>query len=121
MLGRAIGIVSNNSRSAIEAYVRLHELGEYVDFIAARDTADPSKLKPAPHLLDKAIKGVGVSLSRCTFVGDSTTDIQAAKRSSVKSVAFANKAAKLATLASKMPDAMVTSMDRFLPASRHLQ
>ena len=96
--GRPIAIVSNNSASAIEAYLDLYDLNRYIDVISARNTADTSLLKPDPYLLRQAINRLNVTPEDCVFIGDSISDIHAARGAGVRSIGYANSPRKTATL-----------------------
>lgn len=106
--GRKLAIVSNNGSLAVESYLHRFELTQCIDNVSARIEADPSLLKPDPFLLLQAQKMLGVSSPSCVFIGDSTTDTQAAKAASIASIAFANKPEKFDTLARQFPDSIIT-------------
>jgi HAD superfamily hydrolase (TIGR01549 family) len=77
--GRPLAIVSNNSTIAIHAYLDLHDLQPHVTHVSARTSPDPALLKPHPHLLTTALTALNVPAAAATFLGDSVTDIQAAR------------------------------------------
>ncbi len=106
----SVGIVSNNSTVAVNAYLRIHELMADVAFVSARTSPNPSLLKPNRHLVDQAISYAGVSAHRCTLVGDSASDILAAHAAGVKAVGYANKPGKLKQLHDVQPDALIDSI-----------
>lgn len=107
---RPLAIVSNNSVSAIETYLQLHDLTSHVDYVAARSDADISRLKPNCAFLLEAAAALSTPLSRCSFVGDSETDVQAARAAGTWSIAYANKQGKDGLLAPYGPDVITTSM-----------
>ncbi|MBV7702843.1 HAD-IA family hydrolase [Nocardia nova] len=107
---RAVAIVSNNSADAIAAYLAHHELSNDVSSIFARTSADVSKLKPNPYLLNQALSTLDLSTHEAVFVGDSVTDIEAARAAHVAPIAFANRAEKIDRFAPYAPDAVITSM-----------
>lgn len=109
--GRSLAIVSNNSVNSIEVYVDRHNLSPLVDCIAARRSADTSQLKPSPYLVNQVANALVAEPARCALVGDSPSDIQAAKGIGVLTIGYANKSAKLAVLATCEPAAIVTSLD----------
>jgi HAD superfamily hydrolase (TIGR01549 family) len=76
---RPLAIVSNNSVSAITAYLDIHDLSSAINTIAARANANVPLLKPSPHLINEAVKALAGTLTSCTLVGDSSTDIEAAR------------------------------------------
>jgi phosphoglycolate phosphatase len=50
-----------------------------VSYVSARTSPDPTLLKPHPHLLTTALTTLNVPAAAATFVGDSVTDIEAAR------------------------------------------
>lgn len=108
--GRPLAIVSNNSRNAVESYLDLHDLRHQVDPIAARTTADTSLLKPSPYLVAQAVNALNTRPVRCTLVGDSISDIQAAKATDIPAIAYANKPGKAERLATADPEATITTI-----------
>ncbi|WP_081915325.1 HAD family hydrolase [Saccharothrix sp. NRRL B-16314] len=109
-----VGIVSNNSEAAVSTYLRLHDLVGVVRLISARTQADPLLLKPDGHLVEQAIRAMGVEPILCTLVGDSISDIQAAKAVGVRSIGYINKKWKWSTLASAAPDALTSSITHLI-------
>jgi phosphoglycolate phosphatase len=108
--GRRLAVVSNNSRTSVEIYLDLHGLRHRVDSVSARTSADTSLLKPRPHLVEQAVQAIGARSDRSTLVGDSVTDVYAAKAAFVGSIGYANKPGKIERLAGEMPTAVVTSL-----------
>ncbi|NIH86603.1 HAD family hydrolase [Amycolatopsis granulosa] len=92
--GRPLAIVSNNSAAAISAYLGFYGLRSLVNVVSARESADVQLLKPRPHLLNKAVRALAIPAERCVFVGDSLTDVDAAKAADVSSIGYANKPGK---------------------------
>jgi beta-phosphoglucomutase-like phosphatase (HAD superfamily) len=108
--GRPLAIVSNNSVAAVETYLDMHELRQVVDLISARANADLSLLKPSPYLVTSAANVFKIAPSFCAFVGDSVTDIDAAKLAKVRSIAYVNKPGKLEQFKKKNPEAIVHAL-----------
>jgi HAD superfamily hydrolase (TIGR01509 family) len=108
--GRTVTVVSNNSAAAVRAFVDAEDLGGYVHSIVARTDPDPRLLKPDPHLLLQAAATLGAPPSTCTLLGDSVTDVEAARRAGTESIAFANKPDKRDPLLSAGPDALISSL-----------
>jgi phosphoglycolate phosphatase len=67
---------------------------EYVAAIVGRTSSDPMLLKPNPHLVTASIVQVATVPGRCTIIGDSESDMVAARRAGTKAVGYANKAGK---------------------------
>jgi phosphoglycolate phosphatase len=115
--GRPLAIVSNNSVSAVETYLNIHNLSRAVDLVSARANADISLLKPNPYLVTNAAQGLNVEPLTCAFVGDSLTDVEAAEAAGVRSIAFANKPGKTENFLPTSPDVIVTTLSSLLPAA----
>jgi phosphoglycolate phosphatase len=114
--GRAIAVVSNNSERAVTAYLDQHGLADRVDLISARTSANPALLKPSPHLLDQAINGLDASPVECVIIGDSVTDIQAARAVGIRSIGYANKPGKRDSFTAEHASAIIDSLaDLVLP------
>ncbi|GAA3003054.1 HAD family hydrolase [Actinokineospora diospyrosa] len=103
---RPLVVVSNNSRVAIEAYVARHGLTHLISGISAREDARVDHLKPSPYLVDQAL--AGRPPASAVFVGDSASDMLAARASAVPFVGYANKPGKVDRLAGAA--AVTTSM-----------
>jgi phosphoglycolate phosphatase len=84
--GRTIGVVSNNSTRAVTAYLDHHGLIGGIALIVARTSHDPALLKPSPHLIDKAVRGLNADPAATALVGDSLTDIEAARSAGIASI-----------------------------------
>ena len=108
--GRIIGVVSNNGPRAVNAYLERHDLSDGVRLVVARSSHDPELLKPSPHLIDEAVRGLQADPERSTLVGDSFTDIEAARRADVSSIGYANKPGKHERMIQLGAGAVITSM-----------
>jgi phosphoglycolate phosphatase len=114
--GRLIAIVSNNSDRAVRAYLDQHGLADRIDLISARTSPDPALLKPSPHLLTQAITGLNAEPAECVIIGDSITDIQAARLAGIASIGYANRPGKYDDFTAEGATAVVTSLaDLVLP------
>ena len=111
---RPVAIVSNNSAHAVTTYLSDHDID--VDHVAARTSADPSLLKPSPHLITRAIRVLDAQPTGCALVGDSRTDITAARLAGVASVGYANKPGKHRTLADAGADVIIDDMQALAEA-----
>ncbi|WP_067879572.1 HAD family hydrolase [Nocardia vermiculata] len=108
--GYTVAVVSNNSASAIAAYLDDRDLHRDISGIFARTSADLTALKPSAYLLNLAMRTLSTTAEHTVFVGDSTTDIQAARAARVSSIAFANRPEKIDRLAAHGPDAVITRL-----------
>lgn len=97
--GRQVVIVSNNSVEAIRTYLARQDVNERVDLVVGRhDGMDPRHLKPDPYLVTEAMRAVGIEAAHAVLVGDSTTDVQAARTVGVAVIGYANKPGKATAL-----------------------
>jgi HAD superfamily hydrolase (TIGR01662 family) len=108
--GRTVAVVSNNSERAVRVYLDQHGLDDRIDFVSARTSPDPNLLKPNPHLLHQALTELAAQPNECVLVGDQTTDMQAARRTGIDSIGYANKPGKTDSLAQAGATAVVTSL-----------
>jgi HAD superfamily hydrolase (TIGR01509 family) len=118
---RRVAIISNNSQAAVARYLAAHRLAEHVDVIVGRTNPDPALLKPHPHLVIQALDALGSDPAACALVGDSISDIQAARAASTASIGFANKPGKAERLQVAKADAIVSSMAELHEALLALQ
>jgi phosphoglycolate phosphatase-like HAD superfamily hydrolase len=94
--GRAVGIVSNNSERAIRAFIADHELDETSVLIVGRPYGRPDLMKPNPWAINRALITLRTPAERSVFIGDSLSDIEAARAARTSCVALANKPGKRA-------------------------
>ncbi|WP_410666971.1 HAD family hydrolase [Amycolatopsis sp. cmx-4-68] len=104
--GRPLAIVSNNGVPAISAYLDLYDLRTSIDFVSARDGSNAALLKPSPYLLHQAVTALDVAPGESVFLGDSTSDIEAAQAAGVRSIGYANKPDKDSRLTAAGADAI---------------
>ncbi|MGH8902773.1 MAG: HAD family hydrolase [Egibacteraceae bacterium] len=108
--GRTVSVVSNNSTTAVEAYLTAYELIQYVGLVVGRTDPDPALLKPHPHLIVQAVRALSANPATCILIGDSTSDIEGSRAAGVRTVGYANKPGKRERLARAGADAVVTTM-----------
>jgi len=114
--GHTITVVSNNSAEAIRAYIERADLVDLVDGIIGRTRGRPDLMKPHPHPLRAAIVERGADPSECVMVGDSGSDIEAARAAGTASIGYANRPTKRQGLASLGPDAIIEAMNEVADA-----
>jgi len=108
--GRIIGVVSNNSPRAVNAYLDRHGLTDGIALVVARTSHDPALLKPNPHLINETISALEAHSFAAALVGDSFTDIEAAHSAGVDSIGYANKPGKRKRMIELRAGAVITSM-----------
>lgn len=67
-------------------------------------------MKPSPYPLLEAASRLGKTPGRTVLIGDSVTDIEAARAAATRSIGFANKPAKETSLADAGADEVVLNM-----------
>ena len=67
---RIVGVVSNNGPRAVNAYLDRHGLSEGIRLVVARTSHDPALLKPSPHLINEAIRGLNADPAATTLAAD---------------------------------------------------
>ena len=108
--GRSVAVVSNNSAAAVHSYLARHGLDDRISLVVARTNHDPALLKPSPHLIIQAVDALNAEPRECTLVGDSVTDVQAARLASVQSIGYANKPGKRERLSAAKAGAVINSL-----------
>lgn len=108
--GKPVTIVSNNSSAAVRRYLHRVGLDDLVSGVSARDDAEIRHLKPSPYLLHRAVSSGGGTPDAYLMIGDSASDIQAARAAGTAVIAFADKPGKRKRFARLAPDGIVTSM-----------
>jgi phosphoglycolate phosphatase len=83
--GIKLGIVSTKFRYRITNILKREDLFKYFDVIIGGE--DVKECKPNPRGLLEAIKKLNLSISQTIYVGDSSTDAEAALRAGVSFVA----------------------------------
>ncbi|MFK4084012.1 HAD family hydrolase [Kribbella sp. NPDC020789] len=116
--GRRAAIVSNNYADAVTEYLANAGLTDSIAHVEGRNPSDPMLMKPAPHLIEKAIAALGTVGSACVFIGDQTTDMEAGKAAGVSTIGYANKPGKADALAAAGADVVLTTMSALAKAIR---
>ncbi len=82
--GVKVGVVSLNSPRSVRVALTRHSLDGLVDVISGHDL--PDKMKPNPHQIWASLKVLKCAPKTALFVGDSDTDMLAARRAGVRAV-----------------------------------
>lgn len=130
-LGLAVGLISNRHREFMERELALVDESGWTDLFDTMVCGDDvERRKPAPDLLLKALEELGRPVDEtCWYVGDSTTDVVAAKDAGITAV-FYNGAHWDEAWISKIfpgtvrhphqPDAVVDSLPELVALARRL-
>lgn len=114
--GRRLAVTTNNSPAAVELYLRRHRLaGPFGGHVHGR-TADALALKPDPDCLLRALRTTGTPPDGALMIGDTPTDLLAARAAGVPFLGYARDAGKAALLRSYGAGAVVTSLATVLEA-----
>jgi HAD superfamily hydrolase (TIGR01509 family) len=108
--GNRIGVASNNSGPAIRTYLAAHDLTEAIDVVAGRRPYEPWTMKPDATCLTECLAQLRTTADRCVFVGDSLTDIQAARALGMPVIGFANSPGKAATFSAAGANAVISNV-----------
>jgi phosphoglycolate phosphatase len=113
-------IVSNNAAVAIEEYLELHGLTNYVAAIFGRPFGRPGVMKPNPGLVNQAVQELGDEPADCVMIGDSITDIEASRTAGVRSIGYAKTPQRGLDLAAVGADAVTNDMVALAAMVRHI-
>jgi HAD superfamily hydrolase (TIGR01509 family) len=114
--GKLVGIVSNNGEPAIRQYLALHVLP--VDVVVGRAYADPDRMKPDPAPVAAAVAELGVAPADCLLIGDSPSDIAAARAAHLHGVGYAKPPTRQAGLIEAGAEVVIHSMNELVRALR---
>jgi phosphoglycolate phosphatase len=115
--GRRVAIVSNNASTAVETYLRGHNLTRYIDGVAARFDGMPlHQLKPHPFLIERGLATVRARPVDALFIGDSVTDIEAGQAAGTSTIGYANKPGKHQRLTAAGADTIIDTMQLLVQA-----
>ncbi|MBL0887540.1 HAD family hydrolase [Myceligenerans indicum] len=96
--GQQVVIISNNAPEAIEAYLNRSDLAGYVHLVIGRPPRRPDLMKPNPFMVRGALTRIGVAAADAVMIGDSATDMRAARSAAVPAVGFARTPGKVNVL-----------------------
>ena len=118
--GRPVGIVSNNSRAAIDRFLELHGLSSEVTSIASRVIGRPELMKPSATPVVEAARSLGIPTEACVLIGDSVSDITAARNAGSRCIGYANNPSRGSQLETAGADTVIYSMGTLATALRDL-
>jgi hypothetical protein len=87
-----------------------------VHHVQGREDTDPRLMKPDPFLLHEAIDALDGVPEAAVLIGDSTTDIEAARAAGIRVIGYLNKPIKHQTLSHA--DALITATHELTPRRR---
>ena len=119
--GRPVAVVSNNSRGAIDRFLELHGLSSEVTSIASRIIGRPELMKPSAVPVVEAARSLGIPTEACALVGDSVSDIAAARNAGSRCIGYAKNTSRGGKLEAAGADAVIHSMGALAACLRELQ
>lgn len=91
--GHQMAVTSNGSEKAVHRFLEKNNVTVFGEHVYAR-VAHKIFLKPDSDCIHRAITRTGVSRSECLMIGDSWSDVEAAKRAEVDFLGIAVTPAK---------------------------
>lgn len=119
--GRTVAVTTNNSVAAASAYLHRSGLSRYFGAHVYGRAADPGLLKPDPHCLRRAMACTGESPENCLMIGDSPSDLLAAKRAGVAFLGFAHDEGKSQSLCQAGARLVVASLEHLSAVAVRVQ
>ncbi len=113
-LGVGLAVTSNNSPRVVSEYLATRGLLDcFAPHLYGR-TQDLSLLKPDPHCLNRALSATGVSPDRALMVGDTTSDLTAARAAGVPFLGYARDEEKAVQFKQAGAETVVDSLEPVL-------
>jgi HAD superfamily hydrolase (TIGR01509 family) len=112
--GQQWAVVSNNSAESIARFCTRKDFARTPSLTVGRPKSEPNLMKPNPFTLRHALEVLGTPAHEAVFIGDSVSDIQAARTVGIPTIGYANKPAKPKLLAAARAEIVITSMDDLL-------
>ncbi|WP_367043409.1 HAD-IA family hydrolase [Streptomyces sp. Je 1-332] len=108
--GCRIAVVTNNSPTAVAAYLDRAGLRDAFGPHIYGRTDEPSLLKPDPHSLSRALEALGSEPEDAVMIGDTVTDLEAAEKARVRFVGYARDERKAAPLRAAGAEVIITTL-----------
>jgi HAD superfamily hydrolase (TIGR01509 family) len=80
----SVVLATSASKHDAEHFTEALDADDVIDHVTTNDDADSSK--PAPDIVEAALKGARLTAADCIFVGDTVWDVEAAKRAGMNCV-----------------------------------
>jgi HAD superfamily hydrolase (TIGR01509 family) len=113
-VGGQLAVATNNSARAVTEYLDGRGLtGCFAPYLFGR-TSELHLLKPHPHTLNQALNAMGADRSASLMIGDTPSDLNAAKEAGIAFLGYARNEAKEARLRAAGAETIVGSLEPVL-------
>ncbi|MFE6624193.1 HAD family hydrolase [Streptomyces sp. NPDC057740] len=102
-----MAVVTNNAPEA--AWCQLGLRGLRGRFAAVHGRTDPGLMKPDPHVVLRALDGLGLAPDDAVMIGDTEADVRAAERAGVRFIGYGRNARKVKGLRDAGASVVITS------------
>ncbi|MEV5982665.1 HAD family hydrolase [Streptomyces sp. NPDC052114] len=116
--GTRIAVVTNNAPRAVAAHLHRHGLTDAFGPHIYGRTDRPDLLKPHPDSLERALRGLGAEPADALMIGDTATDLGAARDAKVLFVGYARNEGKESALRAAGADLVLRSLEPLLGVLR---
>ncbi|WP_234311986.1 HAD family hydrolase [Streptomyces griseus] len=116
--GVRLAIATNNSARAVLTYLASRELVQCFGRHVYGRTQDLHLLKPDPDTLERALEALRTPASAALFIGDTPSDVQAAREAGVAFVGYARNERKAKLLREAGAEHVVSSLSLLLEVVR---
>ncbi|MEU3950162.1 HAD-IA family hydrolase [Streptomyces sp. NPDC029526] len=117
-MGARLAITTNNSPRVARDYLTSRRLAHcFAPHIYGR-TRELHRLKPDPHCIDRALSALGADPATALMVGDTPSDLSAARAAAVPFLGYARNEAKHAALREAGARVVVDSLEKVLEVLR---
>lgn len=107
--GLKLGVASNKPQVLTELLLEHFGLRASFDAVVCGDGA--GKLKPDPHILQVILARCAVAPADAVYIGDTTVDIETARRAGMRVVAVTTGSDPREALAAAAPDGLIDDLD----------
>ncbi|GGO87243.1 HAD family hydrolase [Wenjunlia tyrosinilytica] len=110
-MGVRIAITTNNAPAAAREYLNSSGLaGLFGPYVFGREAERVEEMKPSPDCLDRAMRALDMLPDACLMLGDSPSDVNAAKSANVRFIGYARTPHKATVLRAADADVVVSSL-----------
>lgn len=102
-----IAVISNNNEAAVRKFAERYRFSNRIASYQCRTKDTVAFMKPHPYLVSKTLDALNLLPEECVLVGDSVSDVQAARAAGVPVVALAKNRTQRDLLLAAEPDALM--------------